>query len=853
LECNLEGSPPKKTNFTHIEDKLDEIVSVKSSDSMEFDSRGCLNNYGNMPLKTHLSFSMAFNKLKDKFFKKKVKSPLKLSAQSNFTFQANNNSEKLSIDPIFNEKYSREHDNMIMVCKFLPINLTKSESGEFQAKIIQDSNQFYLTRHLLNGTYKKVLCVGMLRDYIDEPDRKEVSLLLRKEFNCLPIFVIYDVKEMFLMSHEIFSMLDSLMTLSNYSKSRTIDKFWGGKRSAWEVLIQINENYCEMLKEFKDSEYETILISDYHFILTPKLLIQQGFKMTIGFYFNASFPSFEVFRLFPFKEDFILGLIQTDIIYFNCFEQARPFFTALLLEKNVKFHSKTGIFYFTYQNKSTFIKLKSVTIDSKAIKELNKMPIPQIKSLEDNNSNIILGLDRISELTGVELKMKFVAQWVKETRNQHQIKFIQILQKPYYGPLSEKQKIWLENIKSIQKELNSQFESSDPIIELYEIDPNEQESLYLMSRAKLLINASIKNEYCIDSMKFVLTNENCGHVLMSEFMNYNRSCTSIFSFNPFKYSDFKEKLESLFKMQPQVSKDLIASDVAYLLKYPIDSWFSEFFADLKSINLLKKNKMPEPFTPLTPSLPLFHPHIFSQDYHRSNNRIFIFEFFGTLVRSTPITDLNRFSKKSSRRTYQLNENLMMSLRLLIQDEKNTVYVITSKSANNLDIALGSLPEIGLAAESGYLYKLKGKNKWSKLITIDWSWKEVVRKNMENYTKNTFGSTLEIKESALVWNCEDSPSELAEMQSKSLIMHLKSSLEKITDVEIVIGNKFIEARPIGISKGTFIKLILQSYQRVNDVDFIMVMGADKGTFGTVREFIKKYTDKGLEVRKKRFYD
>ena len=240
--------------------------------------------------------------------------------------------------------------------------------------------------------------------------------------------------------------------------------------------------------------------------------------------------------------------------------------------------------------------------------------------------------------------MKLLAQWVKETDNKHKIKLIQILQKPYHGPLTEKQKIWLENIRKIVKELNSK--SSEAFIELWEIDPNEQESLYLMSKAKILMNTTIKNEYCIDSMKFVLTNEKTGHVLLSEFMNYNRSCSSIFSFNPLKYFDFKEKIENLFKMQPQFSKTLINSDVSYLLKYPIDSWFFEFFSDLKSINASKKTSHSLANIAYNPELSFFELSQFSQDYAKTSNRIFIFEFFGTLVRSTSITDLNRFSKKS---------------------------------------------------------------------------------------------------------------------------------------------------------------------------------------------------------------
>lgn len=452
--------------------------------------------------------------------------------------------------------------------------------------------------------------------------------------------------------------------------------------------------------------------------------------------------------------------------------------------------------------------------------------------------------------------MKLIAQWVQETNNHYNIKFLQVLQKPYYGPLSEKQKIWLENIKKTEKTLNSKLDFPTPIIELIEFDPNEQESLYLMSKAKVLLNTSIKNEYCIDSMKFLLTKseDKQGHVLLSEFMNFNRSCGSIFSFNPLKYSDFKQKIETIMKIRPTFSKELLNADITYLLKNPINSWFSEVFTLLKTIEFSKKTTLKPREIPYNPSLPFFDVQTLACDYEKSKNRIFIFEFFGTLVRSTSITDFNRFSKKSIKQAFQLNEKLMKTLKLLIKDQRNTVYVISSKSVNNLDIVLGNFPEIGLAAESGYLYKLKGKEKWSKLMSIDCSWKEVVRKNMENYTRNTTGSTLEIKESALAWNYEAVPFELAEKQSASLISHLKSSLEKIRDVNIFLGNHCIEARPAGISKATFIELLLESYQKMKEIDFVMVMGEDQRMFGKVRDFIKKYNgfynknenNKGLEV-------
>lgn len=408
FEMGPEGTPQKKKlinqRLSQLRSSLDEIKSVKSSDSLDFEKKArkaaISPQTQQNAAKPSQNLSMIFKKLKEKHFKAKIKSPLSLT-KKNFSqdFEDELN-EYTTIDENFNEKYSLEKDCVLVVCKFLPLKLSQSADGEFSAKILKDSNQFYLMRHLLNGTYKKVICIGLLRDFIEEKHRENISFLLKTQFNCIPIFLNFDVKEMFMLSHEIFSMLDSLI-LNNYSTSVSINEYWIEKDRAWEVLREINANYCEILNKFAGSEYKNVFITDYHFILLPNLLAKVS-SFTIGFYFNANFPTFEVFRLFPFKDEFLAGLLQSDLIYFNCFDQARPFFTALLIEKNVKVHSRAGFLHFFFNNRTTFIKLKYVTVDSLMVKNMQKIAIPAIKCLENTNCNLILGLDRISELTGTK-------------------------------------------------------------------------------------------------------------------------------------------------------------------------------------------------------------------------------------------------------------------------------------------------------------------------------------------------------------------------------------------------------------------------------------------------------------------
>jgi trehalose 6-phosphate synthase/phosphatase len=76
---------------------------------------------------------------------------------------------------------------------------------------------------------------------------------------------------------------------------------------------------------------------------------------------------------------------------------------------------------------------------------------------------------------------------------------------------------------------------------------------------------------------------------------------------------------------------------------------------------------------------------------------------------------------------------------------------------------------------------------------DCSWKQIAQPVMKTYTETTDGSTIEDKETALVWNYEDADPDFGSCQAKELHDHLESVLAN-EPVSVKAGMNHVEVKP-----------------------------------------------------------
>jgi trehalose 6-phosphate synthase/phosphatase len=91
-------------------------------------------------------------------------------------------------------------------------------------------------------------------------------------------------------------------------------------------------------------------------------------------------------------------------------------------------------------------------------------------------------------------------------------------------------------------------------------------------------------------------------------------------------------------------------------------------------------------------------------------------------------------------------------------------------------------------------RLRRDAEWETCIQVaDCSWKQIADPVMQLYTETTDGSTIEDRETALVWSYEDADPDFGSCQAKELLDHLESVLVN-EPVLVKSGPNIVEVKP-----------------------------------------------------------
>lgn len=92
------------------------------------------------------------------------------------------------------------------------------------------------------------------------------------------------------------------------------------------------------------------------------------------------------------------------------------------------------------------------------------------------------------------------------------------------------------------------------------------------------------------------------------------------------------------------------------------------------------------------------------------------------------------------------------------------------------------------------FRLKRDAEWETCgPATDCSWKQIAEPVMKLYTETTDGSTIEDKETGLVWCYEDADPDFGSCQAKELLDHLESVLAN-EPVTVKSGQNIVEVKP-----------------------------------------------------------
>ena len=564
----------------------------------------------------------------------------------------------------------------------------------------------------------------------------------------------------------------------------------------WDSYKRVNNKFAQCIIE-NYNEGDLIWIHDYQLMLCPKIVRDLIPNSIIGFFLHIPFPSFEIFRIFPWRKELLSGILGSDLVGFHTYNYQRHFLSSVkrILLKNVKLNRVS------VGSRKILVNTFPMGIDFEKFNNAAKKYLTK-NSLHKSQSSVknILTIDRLDYTKGVVQRIKAFEMFLDN--------YPQYIEKVKLIMLTVPSRENVSDYKNLKKEtdeivgrINGKYSTVNwnPIAYYYRSMPFDQLiELYVTSDIAMI--TPVRDGMNLVAKEYIATRVNGdGVLILSEMAGASKELFEAVQINPF---DLYNMSESIFKALTMPKEEQINRNLSMqnrLKRYSVEYWANEFINSLKN-----KQKFQE----LNSAIKMDETTIKSikEKFNKSKSKVIFLDYDGTLV---------PFNKKPE---LALPDKSLFKLMDKIISAKNTdLVIISGRDTNFLDKCFGDL-DITMVAEHG-IFMRKINESWVSKYTKKRKWIDNLRPLFQSFSDRTPGTFVEEKQTSLVWHYRGSDPELA----ADRLVEFKTELQSLIsdDLDLMDMNKAIEVKSATFNKGIAVNEIIRNKK----YDFILCFGDD----------------------------
>ncbi|KAK6902917.1 trehalose-phosphatase [Kwoniella mangroviensis CBS 8507] len=526
-------------------------------------------------------------------------------------------------------------------------------------------------------------------------------------------------------------------------------------------------------------------------------------EVMIGMFMHTPWPSSEIFRCLPTRREILDGMLGANLVSFQTYSYSRHFVSTCI--RVCGYESTPG--GVDANGQVTAVGYCPIGLDVKRVIHDRELPgvIPKMEALRQlyKDKKIIVGREKLDVAKGVYNKLQAFEKFLQvypEWRGK--VVLIQVTT----PALSESPK--LERMTAeLVSHINGTYGSLDfTPVHHYHQALEKDEYFGLLSVADLALITSLRDGMNTTSMEFILCQDktNKSPLVLSEFMGTVASFQSALQINPHDLLGVAHAINKGLNMPQAEKEERHQSLLDSVNGHTSYTWAATI------LKQLLENVGGEHTAHQTPALDI---NKFSQAYKNAKKRLMLFDYDGTL---TPIVKVPSHAVPT--------ERTLSAISTLAKDPKNVVYLISGRDGDFLEEHWGHVENLGMSAEHGSFVKQPGDEEFTNMTeALDMSWMSEVEEIFKYYTERTTGSTIEVKKASITWHYRNSDPDFGEFQCKQCLDLLESSLAPRRPIEVLVGKKNLEVRPLAVNKGEIVKRLM--YENP-DADLIFCAGDDK---------------------------
>ncbi|MDJ0839840.1 MAG: bifunctional alpha,alpha-trehalose-phosphate synthase (UDP-forming)/trehalose-phosphatase [Acidobacteriota bacterium] len=546
----------------------------------------------------------------------------------------------------------------------------------------------------------------------------------------------------------------------------------------WEHYRNVNLAFAKVIID-NAGEGDKVWVHDYQLMLLPGILREKAPHLKLAYFHHIPFPSSEIFRIFPGRQDILKGLLGADYIGFHTLDYARHFFSAVtrILGCDIKIDE------IHYGGRLIKVGAHPLGIDVEGIRARRDTITDPRDWLDvgDEDTLVYLGIDRLDYTKGIPQRLEAFERLLTSYPDMVGRTVLVLLCVPTRESIAtyEELKAFVERMVG---RINGKFARPGytPVQYMYRGLPFE-EVVKLYMCADVAMVTPLRDGLNLVAKEYVAVRKNDGVLILSEFAGAASELGEALVVNPFDTNAVAQSMYEAAAMEESekssrmslMTKKVEENTNTQWCDAFLESWEDSMVREEASSLLLEGETLTD-----------FIAHV------SSARRVFLFlDNDGTM---TPIASRPELAIPP--------ESALNLLRAFGQVGRVTTTIVTGRPRSYCNEYFTNLP-VNVVAEHGIFLWHRDRRDWEPLTDFE-SYSDLkpeIMKMLGMYTRFVPGSHIEEKESSMVWHYRKAEPSFAEAQAKLLFESLQQLLSN-TSMSPFHGKKTVEVRQVVANKG-----------------------------------------------------
>lgn len=361
-------------------------------------------------------------------------------------------------------------------------------------------------------------------------------------------------------------------------------------RSDWEMYKSVNKRFCNAVLEEAEGEPAIIFIQDYHLALLPRLLKNERPDLKLIHFWHIPWPNREAFRIFPWGEELLDGLLGNDILGFHIQHHCNNFLDTV--DRGIEAMVDYEHFRIFRGGRPTYVRPFPISVDFQQIGFDVDAPIVEkrkqsfLKELGEGimATKIYVGADRIDYTKGIPERLRAFDVMLKRHPELRSKVSLMQLAAPSRTHIEAYRKIE-EEIDNLVDEINWRHQDEEwTPVRFLRAHHDYYAVLAAYRMADVLMVTSLHDGMNLVAKEFISSRtDGDGVLLLSQYTGAAREFNDAILVNPFDTDQLADDMHAAFTMSDTERRSRMKRMRTQVKRNTVYHWVQRIFEEVENV------------------------------------------------------------------------------------------------------------------------------------------------------------------------------------------------------------------------------------------------------------------------------